>query len=205
LGRRNLLHERCQVCWLRLDDCVCGFAPPQSLRTEVALVTHRRELSKPTNTGRLALLALTRSRLLVRGHQEDPADLTSLVAAERRTWLLFPRDDARALTAADVQADPRPITLVVPDGTWAQARRAVRREPVLASIPAFLPPDGPATRYGLRREHVDGGLSTFEAIVRALTVIEGPAVGAELQRWFDAAVGRQHARRPPVRERVAGR
>lgn len=180
---------------MHVEDCICELAAPLSLATRVALVMHRRETKKPTNTGRLAELSIAGTRRFVRGHREDPADLTELLDPDRRVWLLFPRDDARVVTPADVAADRRPVTLVVPDGTWPQARRAVAREPVLAEAPAYLPPPGPRTTYGLRKEHVEGGLATFEAIVRMLAVIEGDDVADQLQRWFDVMVARMTARR----------
>lgn len=182
-----------------VEDCICGLFEPLALSTQVALVLHRRETKKPTNTGRLAELALEGTRRLVRGHQDEPADVSVLVTPERRAWLLFPREDAAVVSRAEVEADPRPITLVVPDGTWPQARRCVRREPVLSSMPCVLPPPGPPTRYRLRREHVEGGLATFEAIARVLGVIEGAEVQSRLEAWFDAMVERMLARRPPGR------
>ena len=180
-----------------VEDCICGLYPKLDLSTRVALVLHRRETHKPPNTGRLAELSMEGTRRFVRGHQDAPVDLREVLDVRRRTWRLFPREDAQVVPSAMVEEDDRPITLVVPDGTWPQARRCVRREPVLAALPCVLPPPGAPTRYRLRKEHVEGGLATFEAIARVLGVVEGEAVQARLEAWFEAMVERMLARRPP--------
>lgn len=182
---------------MHVERCFCGEVRPLDTRTALALVIHRREVSKPTNTGRIGLLALRNSSLFVRGHADAPADLSALETPDRRLLLLFPREDARVLTPELLAEDPRPVTLIVPDGTWAQARRCVQREPLLARAGAVLPPGDEPTRYRLRHEHVDGGLGTGEAIARAFGVLEGPAVEAELTRLFDLQVERTLDSRQP--------
>lgn len=164
-------------------------------RTRLALILHQREWKKSTNTGRLALLALDNACHLLRGQPETPLDLAALDDPARRLLLLFPREDAVPLTPALVAEDPRPVTLVVPDGNWSQARRVVRREPLLASTPAVLPPPGPPTRYRIRDETTEEGMATAEAIARALGVLEGLEVQREIERLFDLMVERTLATR----------
>lgn len=164
-------------------------------RTRLALILHQREWKKSTNTGRVALHALENAHHFLRGVPEAPLDLGALEDPERRLLLLFPREDAVPLSPAVVAADPRPVTLIVPDGNWSQARRVVRREPLLARTPAVVPPPGPPTRYRIRDETTDEGMATAEAIARALGVLEGPAVQAEIERLFDLMVSRTLATR----------
>ena len=190
MGSRKKRHERCPECRLHVELCLCDSLPQIATSTRIILVTHRRELSKPTNTGRLALLALNDCQLHVRGQRDHPADLSGVSDAGRRTWLLFPREDAVVLSTELVDADPRPITLIVPDGNWGQARRAVRREPDLAALSAVYLPPGRPSRYRLRRESVPGGLATAETIARALGVIEGPEVRRQMESVFEMMVER---------------
>lgn len=188
MGRRKKNHARCEACGLHEELCLCADFTPSSLRTRVVLVMHRREVQKPTNTGRLARVAFTDVRTEIRGG--EPPDLTAHTAADRRTLVLFPSDDARVITRAVVEEDPRPVTLFVPDGTWGQARRAVRREAVLSEAEHIVPPAGPETSYQLRHEHVEGGLATAEALARVLRVVEGDAAGAHLEAVFRTFVAR---------------
>ena len=58
----------------------------------------------------------------------------------------------------------------------------------LAGVPQRTLPDGPPSRYHLRREVRPGGLATFEAIARALGLLHGAEVAARLMVPFDAMV-----------------
>ena len=170
--------------------CICALIPRFDLATRLVLVMHKREEHKPTATGPLALLALPNSELRVHGHQEAPLDFGDLDAAGRRTLLLFPGEAATPLDADFVARDPRPVTLVVPDGNWRQAARMGKRLPGLAHAAMVRLPEGAPTRWGVRRELHEQGLSTFEAIARALGVLESPAVQAGLEELFDLMVQR---------------
>lgn len=169
---------------MHLERCICEALTPLETSTKLALVMHRREVKKSTNTGHLALKCLSDSEFFVRGFPEAPADLSVLETPERTLLLLFPREDAVVLTPEVVAALPRPLTLIVPDGTWAQARRMVKRESVMANAMAVLPPAGPGTEYQLRHEHVDGGLATAEAIARAFGALDGAEPQAHIENAF---------------------
>ncbi len=99
------------------------------------------------------------------------------------TLLLFPHAEARPLE--DWRGAARPITLVVPDGTWRQAKKARRRVAGLADLPCVsLPAAGPSA-YRLRHAARPNRLATIEAIARALQILEGPSEGDEIQRRLD--------------------
>jgi DTW domain-containing protein YfiP len=79
--------------------------------------------------------------------------------------------------------------LIVPDGSWPQVRRAVRREPALARLPRVSLPPGPPPLHRLR-DHPDATyLATFEAVTRALEVLEAPGTCAPLWAAWDAFAG----------------
>lgn len=189
MGQR-LKKERCSHCRMLPEVCFCDEIPRIDIATRVVLVAHKREVRKPTNTGRLAMLALNDCELHVRGHRDQPVDLSGVLVPGRRTWLLFPSKDAVVLSRRLVESDVRPITLLVPDGTWGQARRAVRREPVLAGAPTVTLAANRPSRYRLRREVLPGGLATAEAISRALGIIEGEQVQLAMEKLFDTMVER---------------
>ena len=190
MGRRSKASSRCMRCRMHTGECVCDLIPSLSLATRVVVVMHRRERSKTTATAHLAGLALTAFDLRIHGNRDSPVKIDDLLTEGTRPLLLFPTDDAAILTPELVAADPRPITLIVPDGTWAQARRIPKRIPRLSEVPAVTLPSGDPSQYHLRREPLEGGLATYEAIARALGVIEGPEVTRALEVPFHAMVAR---------------
>ena len=189
LGTRHKRSSRCIGCRLHPAVCICDTIPSFDLKTRVLLVMHRREFMKTTNTGVLALRALTNGGLVLWGERHTPFAAPELAAPDCRALVLTPTEDAVELNAAWRQEHPGPYTLVVPDGTWRQALKMVRRVPELADRPRVTLPTGTPTRYQLRDETHAGGLATFEAIARALGVLEGEAVQAELEALFERYVG----------------
>jgi DTW domain-containing protein YfiP len=146
----------------------------------VVLVIHRAEDRKPTNTGRLALLAMKNSEMMVRGREGGAADSMTFSAATRPLFL-FPHEDAVPLrSVARVPGDDRPVTLVVPDGNWRQASKVRNRVAGMRDVPCVSLPVGAPSTYRLRSEAHAFGLATIEAIARALRVLEGDA-GADVE------------------------
>lgn len=169
--------------------CVCSALPHVENRTSIHLVVHWRELAKPSNTARLASAMLTRCNLLVRGGPNPEAgrrvesDLAALDS--KRTWLLYPDVNAEPIERLmeTIGADERPTALVVPDGTWSQTRRLIRRYDALDQLKRVRLPDQD-TLYLLRRGRSPGLLCTIEAIALALNAIDGPSVGEPVLRGF---------------------
>lgn len=189
MSRRDNADVRCGRCRMLPWLCVCPLlpTPPHATRTRLALFIHKDEARKPTNTGQLAAACLANSEVLVRGHADQPSAPWQTPPGTR-SLLLFPADDAIALDA--LPPTTQPTTLIVPDGTWRQAQRVRSRVPGLCDVPCVVLPAGPPTRYRLRAESRPGGLATLEAIARAFAILEGPEVGAMLERVFDAVVER---------------
>lgn len=80
-------------------------------------------------------------------------------------------------------------TLIVPDGTWAQVQRVVHGTPALARYRRVTLPQGVGPRFSPRRETRDGGMSTLDAMLFALAVLEGAEAVAPLEEafawWFE--------------------
>jgi len=183
---------RCAACRLDERRCLCALLPRLETRTRLVLVLHRDEAHKPTNTGQLAARCIINSEVLVRGRPGEPVPRFCADAATQ-PLLLFPHDDALPLAA--FAASARPVTLIVPDGTWRQAARVSHRLPGLEGVPRVaLPPEAPSgyrVRAGAHAERVP----TLEAIARAFGVLEGAAVREALERLHRALVERTLAAR----------
>lgn len=172
---------------MRQDVCLCALIPRIVTRTRLTLVIHRFEARKPTNSGRLAVDCLVNSEIRLRGNEDEPIEPFEWDESVQ-PLLLFPAMDAIPLT--QFANCPKPISLVVPDGTWRQAFKARARVPGLMHIPCVVLPPGIPTRYRLRTQPNEHSLGTMEAIARALGILEGPHVQHELERVFLALVER---------------
>lgn len=189
-GHRNRAGRmpRCGRCGFHLRLCLCAELQPLDLATRVIVVSSEKEVLQPTNTGRLVPLALRGGEVRTVGRGAAPLCREHLGDPARRALLLFPRAGARELDPE--RDDPRALTLVVPDGTWRAARRMTARQVALAALePVCLPP-GPPSRYGLRVHPSVDCLATFEAVARAVGLLEGAEVRARLEHVFALFVER---------------
>jgi DTW domain-containing protein YfiP len=195
--------QRCGRCALHLHLCLCAEVEPLAVRTRVIVVSTARERQQPTNTGRLVPLTLRGALVRTRGEPVDVAPSERGEAQARRTWLLFPGADSRQLEHA--LASGPPITLVVPDGTWQATRRMAVREPALRGLPRVHLPSGPPSRYRLRSHPDPLCLATFEAVARALGILEGQAIEEHLLATFERFVERALRARGALRLKTGSR
>ncbi len=170
--------------------CICSIAPRFQLKTRVTVLMHFRELKLPTNTAQLAKLTLENFDLRVRGLKDEPMNDEGLVSDAFHTLLLYPSEQSVELSAELLAPLTQPVHLVVPDGNWRQASKMAQRIPSLKSVTQVRVPLGNKSEYRLRHEHREDGLCTFEAIARALGVIEGREVQEKLEEVFKIRIER---------------
>lgn len=182
---------RCSRCRRPASHCLCALIPDLPSRTEVLVLQHPDEVDHALNTANLAVLGLRNATLWVGEVFEALPDW--LAKPGYRPCLLFPGEQACAINALGADEDRRPVRLVVPDGTWRKARKLLYLNPALQALPRVTLLDAPPSRYRLRKAPMEGSLSTLEAIVEVLNVLEAPADYRELLKPFDALIEGQIA------------
>lgn len=196
---------RCPKCLMTRELCICGLAPRLELETRVGLIMHVSERCRTSNTGRLVPLALSNSCICLRGDRSGPTESSGLVPPGHRGLVLYPSSDSVVLDGEFTKSLDGPAALIVLDGSWSQAARMARREPSLRALPRVKLPPGPPSSYRLRAQQDPARVCTFEAVARALGVLEGPDVQAALERFFRVMVDRMLWARGKLRaSEVAG-
>ncbi|HEX5136529.1 MAG TPA: tRNA-uridine aminocarboxypropyltransferase [Planctomycetota bacterium] len=186
---------RCDDCGVHPDACICAVAPDLDTETRVVIFMHCREKSLSSGTARLARKALRRCEIRLHGAKDVPTDVLNLAEPGRRALVLFPTATARTLDAEFLRELKGPYTLIVPDGSWRQAARCARRIPGLDGLPRVKLPKGPPSEYRLRAQASLECVCTYEAIARALGVIEGRAVRERLEAFLRLKVDATRRRR----------
>jgi DTW domain-containing protein YfiP len=133
---------------------------------------HTNEEVLTTNTARLAAKALTNSEIRIRGRKDSRMRTDGLIEPGRTSLLLYPSPIATELTPEFVAQIALPINLIVPDGSWPQTTRFVRRESSLKGIQHVKLAPGPLSEYRLRTQRDTQNLCTLEAIARAIGALE---------------------------------
>jgi len=152
---------------------------------------HPRERLHPFGTARIARLLLPAARIEV-PYAGWSDDLRCELPVPDGTAVLYPHPGALDLAA--LPAAERPPALVVLDGTWAHARRLYADNPWLQRLRHVrLHPDEPSN-YRIRKEPQRDFVSTIEAIVMALRILEPDHGGLDAPlQLFDRMIDRQLA------------
>lgn len=168
--------------------CLCAHIPRLENRTPIVIVQHKHESRHPFGTVRIAELGLARSLVhTVPGWAVS--DRTPPSWLPEGAGLLYPGPDARPLEALAPHEQPR--ALVILDGTWHQARALFRDHAWVRELPRYSLTPAEPSRYRIRREPLPDYVSTIEAIVQALAVLEPALAASDLLRAFEHMVDLQ--------------
>jgi hypothetical protein len=182
---------RCYRCWRPAALCFCADLPRIDTRTAIVVLQHPHERTHPFGTARLCTLSLPNCRLHV-AHPDRSGSLLCPVAVPAGAAVLYPHPHAQDL--GEVPASERPPALVVLDGTWAHARRLYRHNPWLSALRHVRLCPAQPSRYRIRREPRPECVSTVEAVVAALQILEPDTRGLEpLLAAFEQMIDRQIA------------
>ena len=190
----------CRRCHRPKSVCYCAALTQIETDTRIVILQHPKERGMPIGTAHMAHLCLPNSVVHV-GMQWDGSEALHEACGDpaRPPVLLYPGDDAR-----DILADPPqgPVTLIVVDGTWSQARNLVRDNPELGALPRYQFEAPTPTTYRIRREPDAAYVSTLEAIMHVLGVLEDDptrfaALLAPMKVMVDAQVAAEAATTNP--------
>lgn len=180
---------RCLACMRPVSLCLCASVPRVVTRTRLCILQHKKEHRHPFGTARLVGLSLPNAKVhIVHGGLDNDLGFRPELPADAA--LLFPHPDALDLEA--LPPEQRPGTLVVLDGTWAHVRRLYKHNPWLRELPHVkLQPAAPSN-YRIRSEPRPDYISTLEAIVAALRILEPDTDGLDgLLAAFDGMIDGQ--------------
>ncbi len=182
LDRKRKTRNPCLECYLHKEICMCDLIPRIDIKTRIALVVHTKELKRPTNTGRLAVKALSNSIMKIRGLDKGTLDLSDLLDDNYRSLVFYPCEGSVELTKELVNESNKPIQLIVPDGNWRQASKVHHRHKELAALPRVMISTPNTNKFFMRKENTPEGMATLQAIAHALKIIEGNDV-------YDSLIG----------------
>lgn len=166
------MSQRCELCRINKTFCYCEHVKELNTNTLCTLIVHHRERFLTTNTAFLAQRVLKQSKLFFRGIKDNSIDHLSFEEKGHQSLFLFPDEESLPLDESFMEKYPGPYNLIVPDGSWSQARKFKKRIPYLQTIPSVHIPFKFSSEYYLRRQTKKENLCTYEAIARAYGILE---------------------------------
>ncbi len=177
---------------------------PTPHRTDVLVLQHPQEQRQAKNSVALLRLSLAHCDVVV-GERFSPDTLRALLQRPgRHTRLLYPDvpdvPTAPTPSTQDTTTTAAPLRLVVLDATWRKSLRMLHEHPALAALPRLSLHTPAPTRYrAIRAARRPDQVSTLEATVQALAMLEGPSFDpAPLLDAFDRFVTGVASRRRPA-------
>lgn len=188
--RPALAAHRCPGCEIRKPLCFCSLIPRISLQTRVIILMHSSEEVLTTNTARLASKALTNSEVRIHGRLNEPLSFEGMFEPGRTSLLLYPSPNSTELNAEFVAQIKEPVNLIVPDASWRQTTKFVRRHLSVPGLRHVRLPAGPPSEYRLRAQNREHNLCTLEAIARAIGLLESHEAQSKLETLLKVLVER---------------
>jgi DTW domain-containing protein len=178
LASRGFRLPRCARCGLVAPACFCAEVTPVPTLLKLQFVMHHLELNKVSNSVRLIGCTLQATQTLLIG---CPAARTPPAIAPG-SLMLFPALGGRPLTHADAGR-----TLLVPDGSWSQARKIAQSllrdhsvEPIELAAGALAA----GTPLTLRKPKAAGLVATAQAVAAALYAVGDMQAGDAILQVF---------------------
>jgi len=177
---------RCEKCQLADFACICTWIHSQASAADFVVLMHRKEVFKPTNTGRfLAQLFPDNCRVFAWDRTQPDPQLLELLADPRRECLLvYPCEQPERQTSVHPTNEKR-LTFILLDGTWKQSGRMFHLSEWLKTIKAVALPERRRRGYTVRQSHQENYLSTLEAAGVCLQLTGDERAGNYCLDFFD--------------------
>ena len=198
--RRGTREKRCPKCMVHFENCYCAKIEHLNINTKLSVILFKKEKFLPSNTAQLSINSLQNSEMFFRGFKDQVLQESFIDEKNYQPLYLFPSEDATELTATEIANFDKPINLIVPDGTWRQAKKIHLREPLLKDIPRVKLNIGTRSIYPLRRQKYEYGLCTHEAIAHAMGIIESEEIKNKLIKNLEIMI-EAHLKNRPIFEK----
>lgn len=188
--RRSKLEDRCSSCRVHKMYCYCNKLECFKNKTPVSIIMHFREQYLTTNTVNLAKIVLSNLQVIQRGKDPLIVENELKVSKSYTPLFLFPDEGAHTLDKKFMEKrKEEKFHLIIPDGSWRQAKKIKRREDSLDKIESVvLPAVEGGSRYKLRKQSRVEGLCTYEALAYALGVLESEDLQEQMLKQLDVMV-----------------
>lgn len=149
----------CYTCFRPCTHCLCEAVTPIVAHCNFLLLQHPHERRKYHATAKLLLRALSNAAL-IRGIYFEKQQIDAALVGQK-PYLLFPSKDA--VDATEVKLD-RHSTVIVIDGTWAEAGKILYRNQFLKQFQSLSFKAPLRSNFTIRKQPKENCLSTIESV-----------------------------------------
>ncbi len=164
----------CQECDFLKSRCLCDTLKMIPNHLHLIVLQHPSETKHPLNTVRIMKKSFKAVTVIVGEDFTNDLRLNTLLCdSQNKCALLYPGPDAFVLEKNSKEAkDKAPTHLLLIDGTWRKAKKIYLLSKNLQRLPSIKLNSEEGSDYRIRKAPTESALSTLEASVHALNILE---------------------------------
>lgn len=139
------------------------------------LLTHEREISRKTGTGKLVKKVLDDQCKIITWSRVDPDTHITKEIDINKTVLLYPGESEHSVDVNKIE------NFIILDGTWQEARKIYNKSPYLKEFSKFQITTTDKSIFNIRRNQIEGGLCTAESVIKILRMRGGSLKADKLE------------------------
>jgi DTW domain-containing protein YfiP len=187
----------CKQCHRPEKACICAFTIEVDNPIKVIVLQHPQEVKQTKGTVSMLAKSLMDCEVIVGDYfseeigqsekQREAMESLKLILQSHRCLLLYPTEKALVIDSIFVEnlaktsdakidklVEPKPLCLIILDGTWKKAYKMFMLSPVLQNLMQVTLPESVASsgKYHIRKVAKKNALSSLEACCFALMLLE---------------------------------
>lgn len=172
----------CSNCGFILARCLCDTLLPINNRTHLIILQHPTETKHALNTVALMKNSFQKITILIGENFSENELLNSLIDSNKDSIaLLFPTNNSKILKP---EGHSSVTHIILIDGTWKKAHKIFMLSKNLHNLNSIKLEMTDVGQYKIRSSKIDHSLSTLEASVYALNILESNLETISLEKSF---------------------
>jgi DTW domain-containing protein YfiP len=161
----------CPACEFLKSRCLCDTLKIIPNQLHLIILQHPTESKHPLNTVRIMKKSFHKMTVLIGEDFTNDLKLNTLLCDPNKACaLLYPEIGASLLDSHSPKTELTHLILI--DGTWRKAKKMFMLSKNLQTLPAIKLNPIEKSDYKIRKSPIESAISTLEAAVVALSIIE---------------------------------
>ncbi|MDG0816416.1 tRNA-uridine aminocarboxypropyltransferase [Bdellovibrio svalbardensis] len=177
-AKQSTTRVMCAHCLQPDVGCYCPSIQRFDPGMEFVILIHPIEVRRRIATGRMSSLCLENSHMISGEDYSNNAQVNALIAdPDFHSVILYPGADSKDLTPmtetekAELFPVGRKLRIFVIDGTWATAKKMVRKSANIKALPKICFSPAKPSNFRVRRQPNTHCFSTIEAIHQSIELL----------------------------------
>lgn len=172
----------CPNCDFILSRCICESLSSIDNQTELIILQYPSEKKHALNTVRLMIKSFKKISVFSGENFNDSEEFKNIITFNQ-VALIFPSEHSKTLDDKIIN-NSKTTHLILIDGPWKKAKKIYFSSNILHNLPCYKLNPSEKSKYIIRSSKFEDSLSTLEASIEALKIIEPVLDTSSLEKSF---------------------